>query len=319
MQTNDLGALLSEFKEESECKKYLQFVRWGEWPSCPYCSNPKVYFIIGGRYKCANPSCHKKFSITVKTLMENSKLSLLSWMNCVALYVKKRGVVFTWDIQKAIECSDKTAFYTKEKLDFAYQYVDTNGLTHRQIFDEIFKSLFTRYYHLQELRKAKYGTHFWHVSDIDNIADPKQYNRLCSYAKMRMFTCRWIYISFASPQDVMAETFLYMQDNNIKEYDATSMVRLINSIIQKMWKVWIAAHPNIDARYRAKYKEYKRDWRLNIKDGYVVDMMKKSKEFRSFTTSEIWDKKDEVRKYKERIKQMRMRLKRLYDFESHFS
>lgn len=57
---------------------------------CPYCESRKKFYRIegGARYKCANKRCHRKFSITVDTIFENTNLNLMSWlaaMNWVAL------------------------------------------------------------------------------------------------------------------------------------------------------------------------------------------------------------------------------------------
>jgi hypothetical protein len=43
----------------------------------PFCGCEKYYVIEGGkRYKCANNECYKKYSATVGTIFENSKISL---------------------------------------------------------------------------------------------------------------------------------------------------------------------------------------------------------------------------------------------------
>ena len=75
-----LPQLLDFFKTEEICKEYLEQKRWNGTPACPHCGSVKVYRTNRG-FKCGEKLCYKKFSVTVGTVYENSKIPLRTWFN----------------------------------------------------------------------------------------------------------------------------------------------------------------------------------------------------------------------------------------------
>ena len=53
-------------------------------PVCPFCGHTHVYRTDRG-YKCANKECYKKFTVTVGTVFENSKIKLSIWFAAIYL------------------------------------------------------------------------------------------------------------------------------------------------------------------------------------------------------------------------------------------
>ena len=76
---NNLNDLFTYFKDENFCRQYLAEKRWGNTPACVYCGSlDKIYTIENGkRFKCK--ACQKKFSVTVGTIFEDSKLPLTNY------------------------------------------------------------------------------------------------------------------------------------------------------------------------------------------------------------------------------------------------
>lgn len=320
MEINTIQDIETLFDTEQKANKYLSTIRWGEWPQCPHCTHPKAYFIENGkRYKCTNKLCHKKFSVTTNSLMHGSNLTLTKWIIACFVYSKKIGRCYSWDIQNALGCTASPAWYVKEKLDFAWGYVIRENKSKHEMFEQLIKALFDHGYRLEEFKKVRHATNTWHVSDIDNIADPKQYDRLVRYANNRMFYCEWIFLNFASGEEVISETLIYMAEQGIKEYNADSIVHLINKIVQRMWQMWVDAHPNIATRYRDRHKEWRREWRRNIKPGYVVELFRNNKDYKEVSRGELRSDSTLIKQYRERIKQRRDKLSQIYDWHSHFN
>jgi transposase-like protein len=67
---NNLRELIVTMRDEKDCREYLAKNRWEDGkPICPYCGCDNIYRIKErDRYKCGNPDCYKKFSVTVGTI-----------------------------------------------------------------------------------------------------------------------------------------------------------------------------------------------------------------------------------------------------------
>lgn len=92
---NNLRELITTMKDEKDCREYLAANRWQDGkPVCPYCGCGNVYRIKErDRYKCGSPECYKKFSVTVGTIFEASKIPLMKWFTAVYLSTAhKKGI-----------------------------------------------------------------------------------------------------------------------------------------------------------------------------------------------------------------------------------
>src|SRR5689334_17353766 len=88
----NLTQFLNHFKDKATCKAYLAAQRWGGTPACPFCGIVDPYRTNRG-FKCREKSCHKKFSVTVGTIYENSKIPLRIWFAAIYLCTSsKKGI-----------------------------------------------------------------------------------------------------------------------------------------------------------------------------------------------------------------------------------
>ena len=80
------------FSSEEICKAAIAQERWGDGAAvCPYCGSTHTHVCKDGRYICKG--CQRKFSVTVGTIFENTKISLRKWF--MAMYLissHKKGV-----------------------------------------------------------------------------------------------------------------------------------------------------------------------------------------------------------------------------------
>jgi len=115
---DSLKQLLNNFKSESFCREYVAEKRWGKTLACPYCgSMDKVWKIEGGkRYKCSDKKCNKKFSVTVGTIFEDSKLPLSTWFQAMYLITTSKKGISSLQLASQLGLTQKTAWTVNHKI-----------------------------------------------------------------------------------------------------------------------------------------------------------------------------------------------------------
>ena len=83
-----------EFSTEEKCREYLEAQRWNGTPACPFCGSLNVHRFPNGKiFKCREKQCRSKFSVTVGTIYENTKLPLTKWfLATYILSVHSKGI-----------------------------------------------------------------------------------------------------------------------------------------------------------------------------------------------------------------------------------
>lgn len=310
-----------EFPNEEAVRKYLINLRWGQWAKCTKCGNNKAYFIKNGeRFKCANNKCYYKFSVITKTLMASTHLPLITWMKAVWYFTKKRGNLEWYELQSICDIKDSSGRIEKSlsnKISFAWKYAD-HTLSDIELINEVFKKLFTLADMWEGIAKESWHSPY-HISNIDSINDKYQFNILLTYCKRRLFFCSYIWMNFATPGEIMTEVFMFLYDKEIKDYDASFIIKIINCTIQRMWIQYKRDHPNLWRSHVARQRETKRDAIRNLKKSYLLSLAKKRKEYAGLTSGELKKSTEILNKIREEIKQKRKKHNKLYDFESHFN
>ena len=114
-QFKNLQTLLDFFKDEETCKKYYEFQRWGGNVACPHCGSIKVYRTNRG-FKCAEKVCAKKFSITVGTIFENSKIPLRTWFAAMYLCTTSKKGISSLQLAEQLGITQKTAWFVLSRI-----------------------------------------------------------------------------------------------------------------------------------------------------------------------------------------------------------
>jgi transposase-like protein len=83
-----------EFSTEEKCREYLEQQRWNDTPACPFCGSINVHRFPNGKiFKCREKGCRSKFSVTVGTIYENTKIPLTKWfLATYILSVHSKGI-----------------------------------------------------------------------------------------------------------------------------------------------------------------------------------------------------------------------------------
>ena len=117
MFTN-LRELIASMPDEKQCRDYLVTQRWPDGkPVCPYCGSTHIYRVKErDRFKCGNPECYKKFSVTVGTIFEASKIPLFKWLTAVYLSSAHKKGISSYQLGRDVGVSQKTGWFMLHRI-----------------------------------------------------------------------------------------------------------------------------------------------------------------------------------------------------------
>lgn len=106
------------FNTEEKCREFLEQQRWNGEPACPHCGslNVKRFATNNKIFKCKEKECRGKFSVTVGTIYENTKIPLTKWfLATYILSVHSKGIsslqLATW-----LDVTQKTAWFLNHRI-----------------------------------------------------------------------------------------------------------------------------------------------------------------------------------------------------------
>ena len=114
-QFKTLIQLLDFFKDEETCISYLEQQRWGGYPACPFCGVVNPYRTNRG-IKCRDKQCHKKFTVKVGTIYENSKIPLRTWFAAVYLCTSSKKGISSLQASRQLGITQKTAWFVLHRV-----------------------------------------------------------------------------------------------------------------------------------------------------------------------------------------------------------
>lgn len=106
------------FNTEEKCRNFLEIQRWGDTPACPHCGSTHVHRFATNKkiFKCKEKECRKKFSVTVGTIYENSKLPLTKWfLATYILSVHSKGIS-SMQLANWLGITQKSAWYLNHRI-----------------------------------------------------------------------------------------------------------------------------------------------------------------------------------------------------------
>ena len=105
------------FNTDEKCRKYLEEQRWGKTPACPFCGSVNVCRFSNGRiFKCREKVCRHKFSVTVGTIYENTKVPLTKWfLATYILSVHSKGIS-SLQLANWLGVTQKTAWHLNHRI-----------------------------------------------------------------------------------------------------------------------------------------------------------------------------------------------------------
>lgn len=106
---NNLFEITKAVSVEQVAIDSLRAMRWKDGAYCPHCGSTLIYhFSDNKNHKCGE--CHKRFSIKVGTIFEDSKVPLRKWFIAIWLVVSYENGISSTTLAKEIEVTQKTAW-----------------------------------------------------------------------------------------------------------------------------------------------------------------------------------------------------------------
>ena len=133
---HSLVELVTYFKSDQDCVDVLVQSRWGEYVVCPYCGFHHCKKGYRGRFVC--PYCKNKFSATVGTIFENSKIGLRKWFIAMYLISSHKKGISSNQLAKDIKVTQKTAWYMLHKIRTLFYQDDEQVLEGDIEIDEVY-------------------------------------------------------------------------------------------------------------------------------------------------------------------------------------
>lgn len=115
MNFKSIIQLLDFFKDEQTAIEYYEQIRWGGNPVCPHCESENPYKTNRG-YKCRNKECHKKFSVRVGTIFENSKIPFRVWFGAIYLATTSKKGISSVQLASQLGVTQKTAWFVLHRI-----------------------------------------------------------------------------------------------------------------------------------------------------------------------------------------------------------
>jgi transposase-like protein len=107
-----------QFQNDEAAREYLEKLLWPEGPVCPHCG------VIGHAYKtkragvfrCAEAKCRKDFTVTMKTVMERSKIALHKWLQAFHLMCSSKKGISAHQLHRTLGIGYEAAWFMCHRI-----------------------------------------------------------------------------------------------------------------------------------------------------------------------------------------------------------
>jgi transposase-like protein len=106
------------FKNEEICRDWLEKFRWPDGRIvCPICGVRDAYRNSDMKtYKCKDKDCKSRFSVTVGTIFENTKLPLAKWYMAIYLISAHRKGISSCQLARDLGIGQKAAWFVLHRV-----------------------------------------------------------------------------------------------------------------------------------------------------------------------------------------------------------
>jgi transposase-like protein len=119
----NLVEVIKEFKTDSDCRSYLESLRWPDGVKCLRCNNANVRRLevpekksreLREIFECK--ICDYQFSVTAGTIFHDSHLPLTKWFLAVAMMCESKKGMSANQIKRALGVQYRTAWYLCHRI-----------------------------------------------------------------------------------------------------------------------------------------------------------------------------------------------------------
>ena len=108
------------YSDSELAREHLERLHWPNGPVCPHCGGVEKITKLQGRstrpgvYKCNQ--CEKPFSVTVGTIMEDSKIPLNKWLMAYALINGSKKGISAHQLHRSLGITYKSAWFLAHRI-----------------------------------------------------------------------------------------------------------------------------------------------------------------------------------------------------------
>ena len=138
---NTLQEAIVHFADLQNCHVFMTQLRWPDGiVRCPHCGSDNVDYLPNANvFKCYEKHPLQKFSLKVGTIFEDSPISLSKWLPVMWLVVNCKNGVSSYEIHRAMNVTQKTAWFMLQRCRLAMQDANTGGMLGGEVeVDETF-------------------------------------------------------------------------------------------------------------------------------------------------------------------------------------
>ncbi len=107
--------IYKQFPTHESCLRYLEKVKWGNTPICPYCKSPNSTPMDKElRHHCNN--CNTSYSATVNTIFHKTKADLQKWFLAISLILNAKKGISARQLARDLEVNKNTAWYMAMRI-----------------------------------------------------------------------------------------------------------------------------------------------------------------------------------------------------------
>jgi transposase-like protein len=108
-----INELQKQFPDEAACRRFFESMVWTSGRVCPHCGSTQSWAIRSesvrdGLYQCGG--CHLQFTVTTKTPLHSTKLSLWKWLLAMYLMSSSSKGISSVVLAKLVGTTQKTAW-----------------------------------------------------------------------------------------------------------------------------------------------------------------------------------------------------------------
>jgi transposase-like protein len=108
----------AHFRDDTAARKELERILWPAGPVCCHCG------VIGhayatkrpGVYRCAEAACRKDFTVTMRTVMERSKIALHKWLQAFALLTASKKGISSHQLHRTLDIGYEAAWFMTHRI-----------------------------------------------------------------------------------------------------------------------------------------------------------------------------------------------------------
>jgi transposase-like protein len=106
------------FRDDTAAREYLEELLWPEGPICCHCGTRNHAYATKrlGVYRCGEPTCRKDFTVTMRTVMERSKIALHKWLQAFHLMCSSKKGVSAHQLHRTLDIGYEAAWFMAHRI-----------------------------------------------------------------------------------------------------------------------------------------------------------------------------------------------------------